>query len=90
MVERTAVDGRAIWLRNGPLRHVPLRASQPAHQSHPVSRCRLALGLLACALPAVGALPAHAQDAWPTKPINYVVPFAAGGTTDVCGIIGSA
>ena len=24
-------------------------------------------------------------DKWPSKPINYVVPFAAGGTTDVLG-----
>lgn len=53
----------------------PFRASQPAHQSHPVFRYRLAFGLLASALAAVGALPAHAQDAWPTKPVNYVVPL---------------
>lgn len=31
-------------------------------------------------------LPAFAQRAWPTgKPITYLVPFAAGGTTDVLG-----
>jgi tripartite-type tricarboxylate transporter receptor subunit TctC len=27
-------------------------------------------------------LPARAQDAWPTKPIKIIVPFAAGGTSD--------
>ena len=27
--------------------------------------------------------PAQAQDKWPSRPITYVVPFAAGGTTDV-------
>ncbi|HVL45601.1 MAG TPA: tripartite tricarboxylate transporter substrate-binding protein, partial [Acidovorax sp.] len=32
---------------------------------------------------ALMALPATAQNAWPTgKPISYVVPFAASGTTD--------
>jgi tripartite-type tricarboxylate transporter receptor subunit TctC len=48
--------------------------------SSPVAR-RLVLALGAVAL-TLGLAPAHAQ-AWPEKPITLVVPFAAGGTTDV-------
>ena len=31
------------------------------------------------------ALPSWAQDKWPSKPITYIVPFPAGGTTDILG-----
>ena len=42
---------------------------------------RTLLGLVALA-----TLPlAHAQETWPAKPIRMVVPFAAGGTSDILG-----
>ncbi|GAB1386286.1 tripartite tricarboxylate transporter substrate binding protein BugE [Melaminivora sp.] len=43
---------------------------------------RLSLLSLGCALAAV-SLPALAQEAYPSKPIKLIVPFAAGGSTDL-------
>lgn len=41
--------------------------------------------LLAAALALTAAFAVHAQDAWPARPIKFVVPAAAGGTNDVIG-----
>ncbi|MDB5839247.1 MAG: transporter [Herminiimonas sp.] len=44
------------------------------------------IGALICAAALVsGTNTVFAQDKWPSKPITYVVPFAAGGTTDILG-----
>ena len=52
------------------------------HPPRSIRRAWLQRGLLALGLAAAASGPALGQG-WPTKPITLVVPFAAGGPTDV-------
>ena len=50
-----------------------------------MQRCSLMLSTLASAVAGTLTAPVWAQGKWPTKPISYIVPFPAGGTTDIVG-----
>ena len=52
---------------------------------------RLLTGAIACSLPACIITSALAQDGYPSRAITMIVPFAAGGSTDVIArVIGDA
>lgn len=50
---------------------------------HARRRRALTLALSLCGVAAVLTTPAARAETWPAKPVTLVVPFAAGGTTDV-------
>lgn len=48
----------------------------------PINQTRRVLSLAAACTAFLGCMAANAQANWPAKPINFVVPYAAGGLTD--------
>ena len=60
------------------MNHIPLKIDSAKRSLH-------AALLAVLTVTALGALPAAAEDNWPSRPIRMVVPFAAGGPIDLIG-----
>lgn len=62
----------------------PFAARRPTQQMEAFLKSALTASVAAC-LAAFGLThgAAHAQGNYPNKPVRLIVPFAAGGTTDI-------
>src|SRR5437764_14272770 len=65
------------------MRAAPRQGTLPAPINNAGDKNMQRRKLVLAAVLAASLVPALAQDKWPAKPITYIVPFGAGGTTDV-------
>ena len=80
---RAAPSGSATTIRDRPCGPATNERDDTMHATRRiVGRRAFSAAALALALTPFTGM-AVAQDKWPSKPINYIVPFPAGGTTDV-------
>jgi tripartite-type tricarboxylate transporter receptor subunit TctC len=63
------------------MRLVTFTTTTPRRQNMTLNRRQVLAGAAGAAL--AGAPAIHAQSAWPTKSIRFVVPFAPGGTSEI-------
>ena len=78
------IAGRSLILPADPkyARLVRVAGRLEADMTCALSALRRAVAILAIATLALLARPLHAAD-WPTKPVTVIVPFGAGGNTDM-------